>query len=340
MNVEEIENKFVSGVVKQPEDSRDFIFRAPRAVSMPIRYKNPNIREIENQLSTGSCVANATCSSLEMMYTQNTQNTQTTPRSLNLSRMFVYYNAREPYENLKEKDQGAYMRDGFKSINHLGVCSEDKWEFKVLQVNKKPSQEAYEVAKDNMLLKYERLQDITSIKIAVLNNQAVIFGIPLKSDFFRIKGPIATHNYEATGTNAGGHAMAIVGYDDELNGFIIENSWGTSWGDNGLALIKYDIFEKYYFDVWTATELDFEKSLTPVPTEPEVEEVEVKDNLTKIIGIGKVYQKKLNQDGFYSFDAVANMTEQEIQRMEVVYSFKGDFKKSVLHAKELKELNV
>ncbi len=31
----------------------------------------------------------------------------------------------------------------------------------------------------------------------------------------------------------GGHAIAIVGYDKD--GFIIRNSWGTDWGDKGLA---------------------------------------------------------------------------------------------------------
>ncbi len=261
----DIAKKFVQGVVKQPDDERDFIFRASIPTSaLPTKYKNTHIREIEHQLGTGSCVANATCSSLEMMYTGKNNIT----RELNLSRMFVYYNAREPYDYLKEQDLGAYVRDGFKSINHLGVCTEDKWEFIEAQVNTKPSQEAYNLALDNILIKYERLVDINSIKSAIVQDQAVVFGIPLKDDFFYLRGPISTHNYQATGTDAGGHAMGIVGYDDDLGGFIIENSWGTQWGDNGLALIKYDIFQRYYFDVWTATELDFEKSFIQ-----EVEEV-------------------------------------------------------------------
>ena len=31
----------------------------------------------------------------------------------------------------------------------------------------------------------------------------------------------------------GGHAVALVGYDQ--NRFIVRNSWGRSWGDNGFA---------------------------------------------------------------------------------------------------------
>jgi len=59
------------------------------------------------------------------------------------------------------------------------------------------------------------------------------------------------------------------------------------------------------------------------------------DDLTKIVGVGKVYQGKLNDEGFYTFDDVANMTEAQIQVMEEKYSFKGDFKEAVASAKEL-----
>jgi len=59
------------------------------------------------------------------------------------------------------------------------------------------------------------------------------------------------------------------------------------------------------------------------------------DDLTKIVGVGKVYQGKLNDEGFYTFDDVANMNEAQIQVMEDKYSFKGDFKDAVASAKEL-----
>ncbi len=49
--------------------------------------------------------------------------------------------------------------------------------------------------------------------------------------------------------------MNIVGYDD-LESFIIENSWGTSWGDNGYGLISYAVMLKDTNDCWVCTGFD------------------------------------------------------------------------------------
>ncbi len=65
------------------------------------------------------------------------------------------------------------------------------------------------------------------------------------------------------------------------------------------------------------------------------EEASKGDDLTKIKGIGKVYMEKLNSEGIYTYEDVANMTEEQIQMMEEKYSFKGDFKESVADAKKL-----
>ncbi len=57
------------------------------------------------------------------------------------------------------------------------------------------------------------------------------------------------------------------------------------------------------------------------------------DDLTKIKGIGKVYAGKLQAEGIETFEAVANMTQEQIDMMEEKYSFKGDFRDSIADAK-------
>jgi len=46
----------------------------------------------------------------------------------------------------------------------------------------------------------------------------------------------------------GGHAVAIVGYDDDR--FLIRNSWGTDWGDNGYAYVSSKYFERAFTEAY------------------------------------------------------------------------------------------
>jgi C1A family cysteine protease len=49
------------------------------------------------------------------------------------------------------------------------------------------------------------------------------------------------------------HAILIVGYSERNDGksfFIIRNSWGTHWGDNGYAYLSYDYLSKYKRGSW------------------------------------------------------------------------------------------
>lgn len=48
----------------------------------------------------------------------------------------------------------------------------------------------------------------------------------------------------------GGHAFAIVGYNEV--GFLVQNSWGTTWGRNGFATLPYDDWLASAYDAWVA----------------------------------------------------------------------------------------
>ena len=48
-------------------------------------------------------------------------------------------------------------------------------------------------------------------------------------------------------TVRGGHAVAVVGYTADQR-FIIRNSWGTGWGDNGFAYASENYINGAFYD--------------------------------------------------------------------------------------------
>lgn len=54
----------------------------------------------------------------------------------------------------------------------------------------------------------------------------------------------------------GGHAMCVVGYDDNKYGgaFEIQNSWGTDWGNGGYIWVRYEDFAKWVFEAYEIIE--------------------------------------------------------------------------------------
>ncbi|MDF8265156.1 C1 family peptidase [Luteipulveratus flavus] len=56
------------------------------------------------------------------------------------------------------------------------------------------------------------------------------------TDFYGYSSGVYKH---VTGGEEGGHCVAIVGYDDTKQAWIIKNSWGTGWGMGGYAYIGY-----------------------------------------------------------------------------------------------------
>lgn len=50
---------------------------------------------------------------------------------------------------------------------------------------------------------------------------------------------------------AGGHAFALVGYNEQ--GFVVQNSWGKGWGSYGFALLPYEDWVMHGTDAWVFT---------------------------------------------------------------------------------------
>ncbi len=92
---------------------------------------------------------------------------------------------------------------------------------------------------------YGRVMSIMMLKYAIIMNGPCFGALPVFSD--RDKFWKKTYGDIFMGY----HAIAIVGYDEE--GFIIRNSWGDNFGDNGYVTIPYNDF-KELIEIWTVME--------------------------------------------------------------------------------------
>ncbi len=252
------------------KDDRDFRFsdslaKLPKAmVDTTNLPQNHDLRHLNNQIEdqghVGSCVAQACVNAYEILLEKSNQ-------FYDLSRLFVYYIAREEWPALCCKDNGAWLRDGIKEVYRKGVPPETTWKYSEGMVNFKPSEAAYTEALDTKVNRYERIfgfggfnEDknivaIDEVKIALLRGFPVPISMYLTHDFYSLGNNLETQNYRGrfSGSSVGGHAMCIVGYDDHLGGFIVENSWSSRWGANGYFLLKYDVAFKDIMDAWVVT---------------------------------------------------------------------------------------
>jgi hypothetical protein len=103
----------------------------------------------------------------------------------------------------------------------------------------------------NRLFDYEHLQhkNVNQIKAAISKNRPVVIGMnvyaggkgnSLNTKFLDSNGVIKIENFNSDYAVAG-HAMCIIGYDDDLGGgaFKLVNSWGKEWGKSGFCWLRY-----------------------------------------------------------------------------------------------------
>jgi hypothetical protein len=86
---------------------------------------------------------------------------------------------------------------------------------------------------------------VQSVKKSISEKNPVVIAMPIASSFYFAKN--CWLPTEVPTANMGGHAMCVVGYDDNMYGgaFEIQNSWGQTWGNQGYIWIRYTDFANY-----------------------------------------------------------------------------------------------
>ena len=96
---------------------------------------------------------------------------------------------------------------------------------------------------------------VPPVKMSLYNGRPVIIGMNTPVSF-HTRGTAVWRPYESPNRSHGGHAMCVVGYDDDMYGgaFEIQNSWGTNWGNEGYIWIRYGDFAAFVDEAYEVIE--------------------------------------------------------------------------------------
>ncbi len=251
-----MKKKLSKGMGWKPDlpDHRDKKYRIPAKFigKMPSSIDLRDVSQfsaVEDQGKLGSCTANAIVGALEYIKLK-----QGEIEDVNLSRLFIYFNERV-LENSVEEDSGAYIRDGIKTVNKKGVCSETSWPYITSKFTDEPPASCYTEAKKNKSVSYQRLYTLDQMKACLVSGYPFVFGFSAYESFMSDK-------VKTTGTVPlplqsesllGGHAVLCIGYNNLTQRFLCRNSWGTDWGNSGYFTMPYKYLSNRDLsdDFWT-----------------------------------------------------------------------------------------
>lgn len=234
-------------------DKRDMKYQMPmhlKAENLPRSIDlRPSMPAVYDQGDLGSCTGQAIAADVHFQLIK-----QGVAKPWQPSAMFIYYNERVIASTVNE-DSGAELRDGMKSLNRWGVCEEQHCPYIIPNFRKKPTRTAYRLAVKHRVFDYRRIpQTLLHLKSVLAQNDPFVFGYTVYESFDSMgSNGMMTMPDVSKEQLLGGHAVLAVGYNDDLNMFIVRNSWGTGWGDKGYFYMPYSFIadDDYAADFWT-----------------------------------------------------------------------------------------
>lgn len=226
-------------------DWRDRYYNFARRELRPYVDLRPWASPVEDQLQLGSCTGQAVVGAYELLVNKNQPSLTT-----DLSRLFVYYNARLLEDSISI-DQGAYIRGAIKAASQYGVCAETLWPYDTDRFAVSPTAECYLDARTRTIKHYHRLATIPDILDALNADHPVVFSLTVYPQFDDISSSNPVLSMPTKYDHPlGGHAMTLVGYDLFRQLLLARNSFGTDWGDAGYCWIPFDYAGTDFMDTW------------------------------------------------------------------------------------------
>lgn len=256
----------LNGYIPDPEgvkywafDRSKFSYSGSGSGDVDLRpYTSPR----HDQKATSSCVAQSVVKALEikriLKYGRD--------KHIDLSILDVYWGARDLMSpKMTNEDMGTHISLACDVLRRYGVCRESMHPFSERNLFIPPPVTATREARINRIHSHFRLYSRNSelIEDMILNLRAgnpIVFGTVVGDQW---KGYNGKSIIKPEKKWSGRHAMTCLGWLASKGCFVVENSWGRSFGDDGFAYVAPEVFtDRQTKDLWVivdGSETWFEK---------------------------------------------------------------------------------
>lgn len=215
---------------------------------------------VKNQGAIGACVACATSSTIEALLLREMlgleEGTEITEELLEtmMDKLFGYDEISEGFtygfcRQNTSRSYGMIPTDALKYLTEKGTVPKKYFNY----LNEMPD------IKDTVNNDYKELHEL-ALKYRIKGYVAIPNKKPqkdydIKDALMKYRVPLVAISPSAFGES---HCICIVGWDDTKDTYIIKNSWGENWGDNGIAGKKKDTISSVYVLLGQDIKLPFE----------------------------------------------------------------------------------
>jgi C1A family cysteine protease len=189
----------------------------------------------KDQGNCGSCVSFAVVGVLEMMLRRWIYDDPAAKVNLSEAHLF-YCNNRQC--NVNDPNFGWNIAPGLDYVKNNGVPDEACFPYTGQNQPCNTCSNWENRIDHTKITHWKKITDKDEMKEMLRGHGCLAADFLVYEDFMSYPGGVYEY---ATGKKLGGHAIMVVGYDDNDGCWICKNSWfGTAWGESGFFRIGYD----------------------------------------------------------------------------------------------------
>lgn len=222
------------------------MFSAPTSYDWRSVNGNNFVTSVKNQGSCGSCVSFCTCSVMESAIRIKMNNPT---MDVDLSEAFCQFCG-------GGSCGGWGLTSGLAFAKSTGVTDEACMPYQPTNMNCGASRCSDWQNRLTKITNYTAYSTMAARKQAIVDHGPLLAGMAVYSDFFAYSNGVYVKT--SSSTLSGYHCISVVGYNDSQQCWILKNSWGSNWGDNGYCRIRYNQPDVLIDSDWSFYSVDVE----------------------------------------------------------------------------------